>query len=91
MAGRRPHREPLIAACVAAEWCRFVECADGCDDCCSARAVVDANLASVFCLVPPGDTPTRRAFFDALLTGCVPVVKTRRTADYAWYLCRRRR
>ena len=81
------HVKPMTAR----RRCRFVECADGCDDCCSARAVVDAYLASDFCLVPPGDTPTRRAFFDALLTGCVPVVKTRRTADYAWYLCRRRR
>ena len=35
--------------------------------------------------MPPGDSPTRRAFFDALLAGCVPVLRTRATADYAWY------
>lgn len=31
-------------------------------------------LQSVFCLQPPGDSPTRKSFYDALLTGCVPVL-----------------
>ena len=29
---------------------------------------------STFCLSPPGDTFTRRGFWDALLAGCIPVV-----------------
>ena len=29
---------------------------------------------STFCLSPPGDTFTRRGFWDALLVGCIPVV-----------------
>merc|ERR1711953_1608408 len=29
---------------------------------------------STFCLEPPGDSPTRKGFFDALLVGCVPVI-----------------
>ena len=31
-------------------------------------------VLSVFCLSPPGDTFTRRGFWDALLVGCIPVV-----------------
>ncbi|GAA5915064.1 uncharacterized protein JCM6883_004230 [Sporobolomyces salmoneus] len=29
---------------------------------------------SVFCPMPSGDSPTRRAFFEAILLGCIPVV-----------------
>lgn len=29
---------------------------------------------SVFCLMPPGDTKTRRGIFDAILCGCIPVL-----------------
>lgn len=30
--------------------------------------------SSVFCLMPPGDTGTRRGIFDAVLCGCIPVL-----------------
>ena len=30
-------------------------------------------LHSVFCLCPPGDGPTRKGIFDAILFGCIPV------------------
>ncbi len=29
---------------------------------------------SIFCLSPPGDSPTRKGLFDSLLSGCIPVV-----------------
>ena len=29
---------------------------------------------SVFCLQPPGDTATRKSFFDSILSGCIPVI-----------------
>ncbi|XP_035677161.1 probable xyloglucan galactosyltransferase GT20 [Branchiostoma floridae] len=29
---------------------------------------------SVFCLQPPGDSPTRKSFFDAVQCGCIPVI-----------------
>ncbi|ESO96636.1 hypothetical protein LOTGIDRAFT_239263 [Lottia gigantea] len=29
---------------------------------------------SVFCLEPPGDSPTRKSFYDAILSGCIPVL-----------------
>lgn len=28
---------------------------------------------SIFCLQPPGDSPTRKSFYDALISGCIPV------------------
>ena len=35
---------------------------------------------SLFCLQPPGDSPTRKSFYDALLSGCIPVLfKTTKT------------
>ena len=33
---------------------------------------------SVFCIQPHGDSPSRKAFFDALLYGCIPVVLDKR-------------
>jgi hypothetical protein len=31
-------------------------------------------VSSIFCLQPPGDSPTRKGFFDSLLLGCIPVI-----------------
>lgn len=35
---------------------------------------------SRFCLQPPGDSPTRRSFFDAMLAGCIPVIFNKNSA-----------
>jgi hypothetical protein len=45
-------------------------------------------LLSTFCLTPPGDTPTRRGFWDALLMGCVPVVFSELSRRWPWHLPR---
>ncbi|XP_077982374.1 uncharacterized protein LOC144437325 [Glandiceps talaboti] len=29
---------------------------------------------SIFCLQPPGDSPTRKSFYDAIVAGCIPVI-----------------
>ena len=29
---------------------------------------------SVFCIQPPGDSPTRKSFFDSIASGCIPVI-----------------
>jgi hypothetical protein len=43
--------------------------------------------ASVFCLNPPGDTPTRKGTFDSLLAGCIPVIFDEATLSmYEWHL-----
>lgn len=30
-------------------------------------------MKSIFCLQPPGDSPTRKSFYDSILSGCIPV------------------
>jgi len=43
--------------------------------------------SSVFCLQPPGDTPTRKGIFDSLLAGCIPIVFDAVTMQgYQWHL-----
>jgi len=39
----------------------------------SNAGYADAMRASLFCLVPVGDTPTSRRLFDAIASGCIPV------------------
>jgi hypothetical protein len=41
------------------------------------KAIVDAYKASRFCFVPPGDAPTSKRFFDALVSCCMPVLTSR--------------
>ncbi|KAI4317599.1 hypothetical protein L6164_025459 [Bauhinia variegata] len=45
-------------------------------------------LQASFCLQPPGDTPTRRSTFDAILAGCIPVFFEEQSAktQYGWHL-----
>ncbi|CAG2219131.1 MUR3 [Mytilus edulis] len=31
---------------------------------------------SVFCLQPPGDSPSRKSFYDSIISGCIPVILT---------------
>jgi hypothetical protein len=43
--------------------------------------------SSVFCIQPPGDTPTRKGIFDSLLAGCIPIVFDAVTMEgYQWHL-----
>lgn len=37
-----------------------------------------AMAHSQFCIQPPGDSPTRRGFYDSVLLGCIPVVFSRK-------------
>lgn len=40
---------------------------------------------SVFCIHPPGDSPTRRAFYDSILLGCIPVIFSGRAyTPFGW-------
>jgi hypothetical protein len=41
---------------------------------------------SQFCLMPSGDTVSRKGFFDAILMGCIPVVFYPMSAHYPWHL-----
>jgi len=50
-------------------------------------AMNELLMASVFCLNPPGDTPTRKGSFDSLLAGCIPVIFEEASLSmYEWHL-----
>ncbi|WCJ25984.1 Exostosin family protein [Euphorbia peplus] len=67
--------------------CDLVDCSNGIcehDPIRYMRPIVQAT----FCLQPPGDTPTRRSTFDAIIGGCIPVFFEEQTAksQYRWHL-----
>ncbi|XP_072051955.1 uncharacterized protein [Amphiura filiformis] len=35
--------------------------------------IIDWMRHSIFCLQPPGESPTRKSFYDAIMAGCIPV------------------
>ena len=65
--------------------CRFMDCTMQyrrsqlpCED--HPETVLLELANAIFCLQPPGDTPTRKSVFDSLLTGCIPVFFSNLTA-----------
>jgi hypothetical protein len=48
--------------------------------CNNPAILLGAMHQSQFCLQPPGDSPTRRSFFDAMLAGCIPVIFSKEAA-----------
>ena len=38
------------------------------------NTTIEWMLNSVFCLQPHGDSPTRKSFYDSILSGCIPVI-----------------
>ncbi|XP_078448106.1 exostosin family protein [Wolffia australiana] len=81
-------RRSIRAECEnRSELCELVDCAGGV---CAREPVryVRPMLRSVFCLQPPGQTPTRRSTFDAIVAGCIPVFFQEDSAQtqYAWHL-----
>jgi xyloglucan galactosyltransferase MUR3 len=90
--GAANYRSAVISQCNSTESCLLITCNfwgavwDAVDD------ILGALKRAHFCLQPPGDTWTRRAVFDAILTGCIPVFFTDLTAyqQYEWYIPERR-
>lgn len=85
----RPNiRGSILAECAnRTDACVVVDCSGGR---CSHDPIryMRPMLHSRFCLQPPGDTPTRRSTFDAILAGCVPVFFEDAAArrQYGWHL-----
>lgn len=48
------------------------------------RKTISWMTRSIFCLIPPGDSSTRREFYDAVLSGCIPVLFIKREIPYAF-------
>eukprot|EP00607_Mallomonas_marina_P003929 CAMPEP_0182436832 /NCGR_PEP_ID=MMETSP1167-20130531/83858_1 /TAXON_ID=2988 /ORGANISM="Mallomonas Sp, Strain CCMP3275" /LENGTH=478 /DNA_ID=CAMNT_0024629421 /DNA_START=97 /DNA_END=1533 /DNA_ORIENTATION=- len=80
-------RRAMTQQCNASEDCTWWQI---------GHSSVDASIAdylslykqSVFCLCPPGDDPARKAVFDALLSGCIPVIFEVATLfnQYPWHI-----
>lgn len=69
------------------KWCEIVDCSKGvCEH--DPIRFMRPMLQATFCLQPPGDTPTRRSTFDAILAGCIPVFFEDQSAktQYGWHL-----
>ncbi|XP_050227670.1 probable xyloglucan galactosyltransferase GT19 [Mercurialis annua] len=67
--------------------CDLVDCSNGiCEH--DPIRYMRPMLQATFCLQPPGDTPTRRSAFDAIIAGCIPVFFEEQTAksQYRWHL-----
>ncbi|KAH7549587.1 hypothetical protein JRO89_XS13G0052900 [Xanthoceras sorbifolium] len=67
--------------------CYIVDCSNGiCEH--DPIRYMKPMLQATFCLQPPGDTPTRRSTFDAIIAGCIPVFFEEQSAksQYGWHL-----
>ncbi|XP_073000959.1 probable xyloglucan galactosyltransferase GT19 [Typha latifolia] len=85
----RPNiRASILAECAnRTDLCALVDCSGGS---CSHDPIryMRPMLRARFCLQPPGDTPTRRSTFDAIVAGCIPVFFEDVSAktQYGWHL-----
>lgn len=67
--------------------CEVVDCSKGvCEH--DPIRYMRPMLRASFCLQPPGDTPTRRATFDGMVAGCIPVFfeELSAKAQFGWHL-----
>ncbi|XP_078181442.1 xyloglucan galactosyltransferase KATAMARI1 homolog [Carex rostrata] len=92
---RRPEqvhsiRDQVADQCLNSTQCKLLDCASPSRDidCNSPITTMSLFQISNFCLEPPGDSPTRRSVFDAMLAGCIPVFFNPHSAytQYKWYL-----
>ncbi|KAI3971464.1 hypothetical protein MKW92_033635 [Papaver armeniacum] len=84
-------RNQLIDQCLSSKKCRLLDCNQGNKKSCDQPSkVMKVFQNSIFCLEPPGDSPTRRSAFDAILAGCIPVFFHPGSAytQYTWFLPR---
>ncbi|XP_044479524.1 probable xyloglucan galactosyltransferase GT12 [Mangifera indica] len=82
-------RGEIISQCLASRrLCKLLDCSSDYKVCDNPVEVMKVFQDSVFCLQPPGDSPTRRSTFDSILAGCIPVFfhPGSAYAQYIWYL-----
>ena len=80
-------RRAMTAQCNASTECHWMQI---------GHSSIDTNIAdflsvykrSKFCLCPPGDDPARKAVFDAIISGCIPVIFEVATLynQYPWHI-----
>lgn len=85
-----PHthiRRAMAQQCVKHKYCEWLKIAHSSKDG-SISDYLQIYKKSVFCLSPPGDDPGRKAVFDAIISGCIPVIFHPSTLynQYYWHL-----
>ena len=80
-------RRAMTAQCNASAECHWLQI---------GHSSVDTKISdflsiykrSKFCLCPPGDDPARKAVFDAIISGCIPVIFEVATLynQYPWHI-----
>ncbi|KAG0552824.1 hypothetical protein BDA96_01G540900 [Sorghum bicolor] len=83
-------RDHVIAQCKASGACAMLSCArtPSSTQCHTPANIMRLFQKAVFCLQPPGDSPTRRSVFDSMVAGCIPVFFHTGSAykQYPWHL-----
>ncbi|KAM7271383.1 hypothetical protein ACFE04_030597 [Oxalis oulophora] len=84
-------RNEIIHQCVRSKSrCHFLDCDSIPRKCENPVELMKLFENSIFCLQPPGDSPTRRSTFDSILAGCIPVFFHPGSAytQYLWHFPR---
>jgi hypothetical protein len=80
-------RRAMTAQCSASASCHWLQIGHNSKD----NSIADylrVYKRAVFCLCPPGDDPARKAVFDAIISGCIPVIFQKETLynQYPWHI-----
>lgn len=77
----------MTVQCNASSSCHWLQIAHNSKDN-SIGDFLSTYKRSVFCLCPPGDDPARKAVFDSIVSGCIPVIFEKATLynQYPWHL-----
>lgn len=80
-------RRYMTQQCIKSSHCKWFQIEHSSTDMDIAK-YISHYRNSVFCLCPPGDDPARKALFDIILSGCIPVVFDASTLynQYPWHV-----
>lgn len=80
-------RRAMAAQCNASSDCHWLKIAHSSIDN-KIGDLLSIYKRAVFCLCPPGDDPARKAVFDAIVSGCIPVIFEVATLynQYPWHI-----
>jgi xyloglucan galactosyltransferase MUR3 len=80
-------RRAMTQQCESHEECHWLKLAHSSKDD-QIADFLSVYRKSTFCLCPPGDDPARKAVFDAILSGCIPVIFEVATLynQYPWHI-----
>lgn len=80
-------RKTLFTQCSQDPSCQWHKTAHSCNGVINAQDVMEKLREAVFCPAPTGDSVTRKSVFDALVSGCIPVLFSRATlSQYSWFV-----